>query len=395
MAAERKLYLDPNLHIAFAVTLMVVMGVTSIAPAFPDMAKALGIPYNSVAMLVTIFTLPGIILTPLLGILSDHVGRKKILAPSLLLFGIAGGACFFIRDFQLLLVFRFIQGVGASALGAINVTIIGDLFKGPQRTEAFGYNASVLSIGTAIYPSLGGAMALLGWNYPFLLPFSAIVVAFFVMFRLNNPEPLQQQELKSYFASIWKIIKNPYVIGLFTGSIATFVLIYGAMITYYPLVMEQRFGATTVTIGLVMSAMSVSTAITATQLARLTNKFSEKNLIKYGFLLLAISFVIVAFAEKMWVMVIAALITGAGNGINTPSLLSLLTSSTPTEYRGAVMSLNGMALRVGQTLGPLFMAFFYSLFGLCHAFCAAAVFTLIMIAIIFTLIRKGQGQVYD
>jgi len=395
MATERKLYLDPNLHIAFAVTLMVVMGVTSIAPAFPDMAKALGIPYNSVAMLVTIFTLPGIILTPLLGILSDHVGRKKILAPSLLVFGIAGGACFFIRDFQLLLVFRFIQGVGASALGAINVTIIGDLFKGPQRTAAFGYNASVLSIGTAIYPSLGGAMALLGWNYPFLLPFLAIIVAFFVMFKLNNPEPLQQQDLKSYFGSIWKIIKNPYVIGLFTGSIATFILLYGAMITYYPLVMKQRFDSSTVIIGLVMSAMSVSTAITATQLQRLITKYSEKNLIKYAFILLAISFVIVAFAENIWIMVLAALITGIGNGINNPSLLSLLTSAAPTEYRGAVVSLNGMALRVGQTLGPLFMAFFYSVFDLCHAFCAAAVFTLIMITIIFTLIRKGQGQVYD
>ncbi len=292
-------------------------------------------------------------------------------------------------------MFRFIQGVGASALGAINVTIIGDLFKGKDRTAAFGYNASVLSIGTAIYPSLGGAMALLGWNYPFLLPFSAIVVAFFVMFKLNNPEPLQQQELKSYFGSIWKIIKNPYVIGLFIGSIATFVLIYGTMITYYPLVMEQRFDATTVTIGLVMSAMSVSTAIAATQLARLTRKFTEKNLIKYGFLLLAVSFVIVAFAREMWIMVIAALITGAGNGINTPSLLSLLTSSTPTEYRGAVMSLNGMALRIGQTLGPLFMAFFYSVFGLCHAFCAAAVFTLVMISIIFTLIQKDEDIRYD
>ena len=96
-------------------------------------------------------------------------GRRKVLVPSLFLFGIASVACALATDFGLLLVLQTLQGVGAAALGAINVTMIGDLYSGQRRTEALGYNSSVLSVGTASYPAIGGALALLGWRYPFAL----------------------------------------------------------------------------------------------------------------------------------------------------------------------------------------------------------------------------------
>jgi MFS family permease len=87
------------------------------------------------------------------------LGRKKIIVPSLLLFGIAGTACAFARDFNLLLLLRLLQGIGAASLLSLSVTLIGDLYAGDRRANAMGYNASVTSIGTAIYPTVGGALA--------------------------------------------------------------------------------------------------------------------------------------------------------------------------------------------------------------------------------------------
>jgi MFS transporter, ACDE family, multidrug resistance protein len=72
-------------------------------------------------LLITVFTLPGVFLTPVAGVLSDKFGRKTVLIPSLLLFGVAGGACALARDFELLLGLRVLQGVGAATLGATNV----------------------------------------------------------------------------------------------------------------------------------------------------------------------------------------------------------------------------------------------------------------------------------
>ena len=113
-----EVYKDYNLHIVFAVTLMAVLGTSSVTPAFPEVAQEFGISRGQVGLLITVFTLPGVLLTPVLGALSDRFGRRKILIPSLVLFGIAGGACAFAPDFDLLLAFRALQGVGAASLGA-------------------------------------------------------------------------------------------------------------------------------------------------------------------------------------------------------------------------------------------------------------------------------------
>ena len=76
-------YRDKNLQLVFLITMITIMGVNIVAPAFPSVVRELGISPQEVGLLVTIFTLPGIFLTPLYGILADRYGRKKILVPSL------------------------------------------------------------------------------------------------------------------------------------------------------------------------------------------------------------------------------------------------------------------------------------------------------------------------
>ncbi|MCX8125201.1 MAG: MFS transporter [Spirochaetes bacterium] len=390
MDNQKKLYTDKNLLIAFGITLIVVMGVTNITPALPAMAQHFNIPYSSVALMITVFTMPGIILTPILGILSDRIGRKIIIIPSLLIFGITGTIMFFIKDFSLLLILRFIQGIGVSALGAINATIIGDLFTGKNRTIAFGYNASVLNIGTAAYPAIGGFMCILGWNYPFLLSAFAFIVAWFVMFHLHNPEPTSTSSLKNYFTAILKIVKSPYVIGLLLTTVLTFILLYGPIITYIPYIISYRFNGTSATIGIFMSLMSVVTAITSSQLQILTKRFSEKNLILYGFIGLCISFIIAGVAPNFFWLIVAIVIGGASNAINNPSLLSLLNAATPTQYRGAIMSLNGMGLRIGQTVGPIIMASFCAIVTVDIAFYIISGLTLIIVSALFSTLLSNR-----
>ena len=162
MAGE-KLYRDPNLLIVFGVTLTAVLAVSSIAPALPTIRDALGISDLQVGLLITAFTFPGMVLAPFLGVLADRYGRKRILVPSLFLFGIAGTACALAPDFNSLIRLRIFQGVGGAALGSINTTVIGDMYAGRQRAAAMGLNASVLNVGTAAYPLIGGALAALAW----------------------------------------------------------------------------------------------------------------------------------------------------------------------------------------------------------------------------------------
>ena len=386
---QKPVYKDTNLHVIFSITLMAVMGVASIAPAFPKIVESLNISKNEIGLLVTVFTFPGIVLTPILGILADRFGRKKVLVPSLFLFGIAGGACAFTRDFNTLLLFRFFQGVGAASLGSLNTTIIGDLYalSRQRMSEAMGYNAGILNIGTASYPAIGGLLAALGWNYPFLMPIAAVPVGLLVLFFLKNPEPKGGQRIKDYLKNTWKCFQDKQVAGLFSLSLVTFIILYGVSLTYFPFFMKESFGASVVVIGLFMSVMSVGSGITSTQLGRLTKKYSRKALLLTAFVLYTLALTMLPFVPKLWMAIIPTLIYGIGNGLNIPTIHSLLASLSPLEYRAAFMSANGMVLRMGQTLGPIVMGMVFVIGGLSATFFAGAGLALLMLVLIKSLIK--------
>lgn len=387
----RKVYKDHNLHVLFSITLMAVLGVTSVTPAFPRVIQEFGISSGQVGLLITFFTLPGIVLTPLLGIMSDRYGRKAILTPALLIFGIAGGLSAFSTSFDMLLVLRFIQGMGAAALGTLNVTVIGDIYDGRERSAALGYNSSVLSTGTATYPGIGGLLATFGWFYPFLLPFLAVPVAFVVLFSLHNPEPENDQGLKEFFGNVfgnlWPRLKNVKILGVFTASLVSFILLFGAQLAYLPILMSDRFGAPSYIIGFVLSGASLTTALTASQLGRLTGRFQEKTLLKVAFLFYAVALVTAAVVPMLPLLLLPAALLGIANGILIPNIFSLLNEVAPVDNRGAFLSINGMILRIGQTIGPLFMATLAAPIGLTGAYLAAAALALVTFVFTTSIVR--------
>ncbi len=372
---QRPIYLDANLQVIFGVTLMAVLGVSSITPAFPVIIKDLNISTQSIGLLITVFTLPGIFLTPVMGALADRFGRKRILIPSMMLFGVAGGACALAHDFSLLLVLRFFQGVGAASLGSLNVTIIGDLYSDNERTEAMGYNASVLSVGTAVYPAVGGVLAVMGWHYPFLLPLVAVPLGILVLFSLKNPEPRNSQDLKKYLRNAWKSIRKRQVVVLLIASSATFIILYGSYLTYIPILMGHSFNASPLIIGLIMSAMSLTTAVISSQLGKLAKTYSKKTLIGVAYILYGLALVIYPFVPNLWLLLIPTVIFGIAHGMNIPSIQTLLAELAPMEYRAAFMSVNGMVLRLGQTLGPVLMGMIFAVWGIEGAFFAGAGFS--------------------
>ncbi len=374
--ANQNLFQDPNLLIIFAISLIAILGVASVTPTFPSLRAALDVPVENIGLLVTVFTFPTLILGPIIGVFADRIGRKKILVPSLILFGIAGFACAFARDFNLLLGLRFLQGVGAASLLSLSVTLVGDLYAGDKRVAAMGYNASVSSIGTALYPTIGGALATMGWYFPFMLPIVAIPVGLLVLFGLKNPEPQGQRNLKAYLSNALITLKNRQLFGLFIASAANFVLLYGAYVTYLPSLIADKFGAEPFTIGLFLSSVSVAIAFTSSQLGNLARHYSEKALIRASFVFYAVALAIVPFVSSLWFLLIPTTIFGIGLGIGFPSIQTLLATLAPKEYLATVISVNGTFFGLGQTLGPLLMGIAYGVGGINSVFYAGVVFAL-------------------
>lgn len=392
MSGQSTVRIEKNAIIIFGVTLIAVMGIASITPAFPGIIKYFGISTQQVGWLIAAFTLPGVFLTPVTGILADRFGRKLVLIPSLFVFGIAGFSCSFVTDFHSLLLFLFIEGIGASGLSSINITLIGDLYSGEKRTAMMGYNASILSVGTATYPALGGFIAAFGWQYIFYLPLLAIPLGFFVLSGLNNPEPKDRQRMSEYFRRIWKTINQASVWGLFLVNMLVFVLLYGAYLTYFPILLSERLQATSVHIGLMMSVMSLVTAATASQLGRINWYLNQKAILLAGISFYFLS-MLALLVSRNWTEVGGAVVVfGLGHGLLVPSIQNMLVGFASIKERAAFMSVNSMVLRIGQTIGPLLIGVFYTIGSLQGAFIAGAVVAMVMFGVIAGMVRVSTAK---
>ncbi|MBN1115833.1 MAG: MFS transporter [Bacteroidales bacterium] len=382
--------INKNVLLIFGITLFAVMGVASISPALPKIQDAFELEKGQIKWLISVFTIPGFILTPFMGVLADKYGRKIILVPSLILFAIGALLCVFSSSYEQLLVFRLIQGIGGASLSSINVTLIGDFFKGQNRVKVMGYNASVLSIGTASYPAIGGFLASINWNAVFMLPLVAVPLAFLVLIYMDKTELKPMNSLAAYFINLWKAISKVKVVGLFLINVLVFIILYGCYLTFFPIFLKDTFNADSILIGITMSLMSVITAISASQLGRVNLLLSAKNLLLLSSVSYLVSMVLLANTVSWSFVIPAVIIFGMGHGLFVPNVQTLLVGMSTTNERAAFMSINGMVLRLGQFLGPIVIAAFYLNESISLVFYAGAGVALLMMLVITVFIKKEE-----
>ena len=384
----RSIYFDKNLQFVFGVTLMAVLGVSSIVPALPDIMTGLSIGPVQIGLVISVFTLPGVIFSPLMGVLADRMGRKVVLVPALFVFGGFGFACFFARSMEQLLVLRFLQGIGASPLGVLYGTIIGDLYQGRDRGRAMGYNASVLALGTALYPAIGGVLAMLGWNYPFILPLLAIPLGIAIITSMDAPAPESHGSLSEYLSGALKLMRTKEALCLFATTLITFIILYGPIITYLPILLDSRYHASPAAIGGVFLVASGFTGVASFQLGRLAERFGQRTLLMAASAFYALSMLLMPHAPGLWHAIPPVICFGLAQGLNIPTVMTMLTSLAPMEHRGAFMAANGFLLRLAQTVAPLMMGGLFALFGMQAVYLGGLACALILLALAFFCIRR-------
>jgi MFS transporter, ACDE family, multidrug resistance protein len=108
--------LAPPVWLIFAVTITGILSNSLLTANIPDILRELEQPDSRAGLLVAASPLPGVLMAPIIGVLADRYGRRQILVPCLVLFGVAGGLSAVAVDFRLLLLARFLQGVGGAGL---------------------------------------------------------------------------------------------------------------------------------------------------------------------------------------------------------------------------------------------------------------------------------------
>ena len=104
----------PPFLVVVSITLTGIMANTLVTPATPDIVDDFGVGRAGVGLLLAAATAPGIVLAPVIGVLSDRYGRRRTVVPCLVVFGITGGLAAFAPSFDVLLALRLLQGVGSA-----------------------------------------------------------------------------------------------------------------------------------------------------------------------------------------------------------------------------------------------------------------------------------------
>jgi MFS family permease len=343
---------SPAVPVIFASTLVAVMGVSLISPALPAVQDAWGITESQASLLLSAFTLPGIIVTVPIGLLADRVGRKPLLVPGLLVFGLSGAGIVLVSEFSLVLLLRVVQGAASSTVVMLTVTLLGDLFSGEQRRVLIGANAAILAAGAAGYPLLGGALAAVSWAAPFLCFLLAVLVAVPGALLLEEPE----RDARDSDAGIRAFVTGPtpmkpFVV-LYLSIFGVFLVLYGAQLTAVPFLLDNEFRMSSSAIGLLLGLPAVTMGLTSMQGERVLRSVTTFQSVALGFVTYGVGLAGVALAESAYTVGAALLLFGVGQGLAEPITDTALNELAPDEFRGSVMSVRTSVLRLGTTVGP-------------------------------------------
>ena len=350
------------LSVIGAVPFIMVLGNSMLIPVLPEMQRQLGISRFQTSLIISLFSVPAGLVIPLAGLFSDRIGRKKVIAPSLLLYGLGGlvagfSAILINKAYWLIITGRIIQGLGAAGTAPVAMALAGDLFTGKERSSALGYIEAANGFGKVVSPILGSLLALIAWYAVFFLfPALTIPIAAAVWFLVDEPvSNSNKQGFKQYFGSVGAVFKTKsgFLIPAFLSGAISLLLLFGILF-FLSDYLETSLKITGVKKGFVLAIPVLSMSLTSFATGILVKKRMPMMKISVisGLAALTISLGMLPFFKNPWIHVAVMSAAGIGVGMILPCLNTIITSTTDVQKRGMVTSLYGGIRFFGVAAGP-------------------------------------------
>lgn len=201
--------------------LMVTIDSSIVNISLPAFVKLFNTGFAQVQWVVLAYVL--IITSLLLGAarLGDMYDKKRLYTGGLVVFTLGSALCASATTIEWLIVFRAVQGLGAAFTQALGIAMITEIFPSSERGRALGIMGSIVSIGIAVGPPLGGLiLGLASWHWIFLvnLPVGMLALAIVTRFIPNLPPSRAHQRFDHWGGALLFLTLALYAFGMTSGQ---------------------------------------------------------------------------------------------------------------------------------------------------------------------------------
>jgi DHA1 family tetracycline resistance protein-like MFS transporter len=372
--------------------------VIPVLPVYAEGSKFHGTPFK-ISLVLCIYSLLQLVFSPLLGRLSDRIGRKPVLTVSILGtaigFVITGAA----QVYWVLLLGRIIDGASGGNI-ATGMACIADVTTKENRSKSMGLIGAAFGIGFMIGPALGGVLGKISTALPFYVAAGfAFINCALVAARLPETLTPEARERARHRASIGEVFSHGRgaLIATILASQLASVTGFSIMTSLFALFCEKRFGYNIAHTGWLMFYVGfLGVVMQGGVLRRLLRRPIEKQLAVIGAGILAVSmFFLPSTPPSLGLLLLACAGISIGNSFVTPTLNGLASRSSDPHTQGRLLGLLSSAGSLGRVLGPLLA---YQLlqfdpegqYGRSSFYASAAILVVAMLLI--TAVSPGQAD---
>ncbi|ENB9401519.1 MFS transporter [Bacillus cereus] len=366
-----------------------------VAPLLPVITETISIPDGSGGLLITIYALCYGITAPVLGTMSDRVGRKRMIIIGFTIFSISTFCTGLAKSFEILLLFRGLTGLSGAMIMPSVFALVGDKVTYESRGKAMGTIMGAMVGSTVIGVPIGAFLSEVGnWQWTF---YSIGLLTLFLTLLVNRILRNEKQR-NDVHVSIAKTLSAPLKMVLVNVSVlfallATFLWTIGlhGMFSYIGVYYGNNFGLSVGEIGVVIFLAGVGSVAGNILGGKLADKIGKKNVISIASIVTSISVILFSLSiENLVIAITLHIIWSLFIGFGQASLTALISELKPV-VRGTVMALNSSAMYIGMTIASgvasltVSNGFPFSSLGI---MCAIA--SLLVLPIIFVLV-KGKA----
>jgi MFS transporter, DHA1 family, tetracycline resistance protein len=352
---QKKFNISPKAIILFTVFLD-VLGIGLIVPILPFYVESFNVSGIVVTLLFAVFALFSFFSSPILGMLSDRIGRRPVLLVSLASSAVGWIIFAFSNTIFGLFLGRIIDGSAAGNISTAQNYLIDISKDKKEQTKNLGLIGAVFGIGFIIGPLVGGTLSSVSMKLPFIIVgiMATIntILAYFFLPETNHNRNTNKISLNP-FSPIIKAFKNKKVFPLYLAW-----LFFGVAVSLnqsiFALYIAKVFSWTVITSGLLMALTGVIISINqAFMLKKVWLKYFKESFLMIWMLIpFAVGYLIMAMPFK-FSFILGLIITAFGHSIMRVVMTSQIIGFSNKNEQGEMMGILASIMSLSMILGPL------------------------------------------